>query len=575
MRPYAGLACLGVMLFSMIAFAADERAEETVSLARLKAEEVKCRIANDRFVLDFKRQWHASDAKLGKKSLITLTGDEPGRFSGVHLNKGRLVEPESGGILSKKEEGDSYADKVVIEIDWVDVKGEKAKPEEAKSETPKAGLVKPDRPRAEDVTAAHECEAEALRAALVALGFPETSLPSSDREGMKKTLKNGLDLSTSANLVKMMADGGFWSADEAEGWKNMVADLKKIPEQLAQMADDLASKNYSVKGDAGNEKLKKDLDNPMSRKKAADQLWQLEKKWREEVKEDEARISREEERARMEALRAKKKPQKIPRTKFPHADPQILLARLERVEKDLLAAGKQYMEKYWDFAQKQALLNNKDLKLKYTFLPDKISLPALEKLVTVILRIPMIKEQLPSTPGSGQDDHAKNALAFYTAKATDLFNYVAGNPVPEEALSDVDRNKADVALAFSIEATFTPAESAVPSAPCRAGLLGEALKEIEINGHTDPKQGSGLQWWLLQTAHPQNFDISAAPEMASSYAFHWVQREKNATEIWVRVRAIGDAAGDYTIKCSDTALTKGDAIRVFANDQPLRGEFPY
>ena len=482
MRPYVVLAFLGAMLFPVFALAADETAEEAVSLARLNAEGVKCRIANGKFVLDFKRQWHANEAKLGKKSLITLPGGEPGRFSGVHVNKGLLVE--SAQTLPPQQ--NSYADKVSFEITWV-------------------GSINL---KSDDMSQVMEAEGAALKDVLLKAGFSEESL-GSNPAGMRITFMKGLDADMSARLLGELAAGGFWTEGDT-GRK-----MKALADEWKQVKGRQEPSSKEQPKNAGKTRQRREGGPP-------------------------ARMSAE---------------------------------QLDRLEKALLAAGRQYGEKYLEFVQKQALL--KGLDLKYTFHSGKISLETLERLAAVVLRMPMIKKQFPAAPGGGMNDHAAGALNFYAAWATNIFDYVTGKQGAAESLSPSDRDAADAAFAFSVEATFTPAESAVPSAPCHAGLLGETLKEIEIHGHTDPKQGSGLQWWLLQTAHPQNFDIAAAPEMASSYAFHWVQREKNAAEIWVRVRAIGDAAGDYTIKCSDTALTKGDAIRVFANDQPLRGDFPY
>jgi len=265
-----------------------------------------------------------------------------------------------------------------------------------------------------------------------------------------------------------------------------------------------------------------------------------------------------------------------------------LLPKVEKIRKDLSDQGyrvegqrkskEEWDELYLDCIQKQALL--RALQVKYPLQLQKVKLTSMEKLATVALQLPGVAACL-SNPGPGADDRGERALTWFTTQTIRLFEYALGKPGAANRLSPEERQAADKALAFSIRTVFTPDESgqkarvSALSQPFRAGLLGVALKEIELNGRTDPKAGSPAHWWSVETAHPRDFAVNVSEDQLKAHVVQWFPRGTGSSEMLIRVRGIGDSAANYSLKCSDTILSKGDAVRVFANDQPLRGGFPY
>ncbi len=234
------------------------------------------------------------------------------------------------------------------------------------------------------------------------------------------------------------------------------------------------------------------------------------------------------------------------------------------------------VELYVNHVQREALL--KALGLEERLKPHRISLEKLEQLAGIVLPLPELFDCF-ALPGRSSDDAA--TLNWITNQAQRFHDYAADKAGAAARLNEEERRRADSALMFSIKVVFTPDESAEKrryssvAQPFRGGLVGDALKEVLLNGRTDPADGSIVHWWTVETRHPRDFGVFVDDALAKTHVVQWFPRSPGGAEWLVRIRSIGQTPVKYSIRCSDTALAKGDSAVVFGNEQPLRSGFPY
>lgn len=251
------------------------------------------------------------------------------------------------------------------------------------------------------------------------------------------------------------------------------------------------------------------------------------------------------------------------------------MIRLGYTQEVLRRTREELVDLYADLVQKQALLAT--LGLQYKINPALVKLKNVEKLSTLLLRLPGLGPHLKK-PGPGADDHGEKALGWLIAQTQAYYDYALERPGAADRFSAEQRQIADTVIAFSIKAVFTPDERGEKgwlcsyAHPLQGGLLGEAVRQIVLSGRTDPTKGNIVHWWTVQATHPKEIRIVADEQTTKTHVFQYLLVNGG---LRIRVRAVGSGAGEYTVTLTDTLLKGGDTVRVFANDQLLTSGFPY